>query len=63
MFVALDIQHAMRMRRIILSSLVYLALPYLSTLSHSWHHFWKTGSNIKCVFDFIFYFCLKYLSL
>jgi hypothetical protein len=34
LFLALVTQHAMRMRRTILSSLVRLALQYLSTLSH-----------------------------
>jgi hypothetical protein len=34
MSVALVIQHAKRMRRIILSSVACLALPYFSTLSH-----------------------------
>jgi hypothetical protein len=32
--VALDIQHAKRMRRIILPSVACLAVPYFSTLSH-----------------------------
>jgi hypothetical protein len=32
--VALFIQHAMRMRSIILSSVACLAVPYFSTLSH-----------------------------
>jgi hypothetical protein len=32
-FVALDIQHAMRMRRIILLSVSCPAVPYVSTLS------------------------------
>jgi hypothetical protein len=31
---ALAIQHAMRMRHIVLSSVASLATPYLSTLSH-----------------------------
>ena len=34
MFVALVIQHAKRMRRIILSYVACLAVPYFSTLSH-----------------------------
>ena len=37
--VALVIQHAMRMRRIILSSVASLALSYFYTLSHRWHDF------------------------
>ena len=37
--VASVIQHAKRMRRIILSSVVHLDLPYLSTLSHKLHNF------------------------
>ena len=35
--VALVIQHAVRMRRIILWSVAYLALPYFSTLIHKRH--------------------------
>jgi len=37
--VPLDIQHAMRMRRIILSSVARLARTYFSKLSHKRHDF------------------------
>jgi hypothetical protein len=48
--VALDIQRATRMRRIILSS---ATCPYFSTLAHKRHNFLKKKTlNIKCVFFF-----------
>jgi hypothetical protein len=50
--VALVIQHAKRMRSIILSSVACLALLYVSTLSHKRHDFRKKLLNIKCVFWF-----------
>jgi hypothetical protein len=50
--VALVIQHTKRMRRVILSSVACLAVPYFSTLSHKRHDFGKKLLNIKCVFCF-----------
>jgi hypothetical protein len=50
--VALVIQHAKRMRRTILSSVAYVAVPYFSTLFHKRHDIRKNLLVIKCVFLF-----------
>jgi hypothetical protein len=48
--VALVIQHEKRMRRVILSPVACLAVPYLSTLSRKGHDFQKNLLIPKCVF-------------
>jgi hypothetical protein len=49
---ALVIQHAKRMRRI-MSFVICLAVPYFSTLSHKWHDFRKKITGHKmCILMF-----------
>ena len=50
-YVALVIQHALRVRHIILPSVDYLVLPYFSTLSHkNSTDLGKKLLNVICVF-------------
>jgi hypothetical protein len=59
--VSLVIQHEMRMRHIILSSVACVA-PYFSTLSHKEHDFREKLSEHKMCFDFLYNFCPKHFS-
>jgi len=62
MSVALVIQHAKRMRYIIVPLVACHSLPYFSTLSHKRHGFLKQIFHIKLCFDFIYNFHLKQFS-
>jgi len=48
--VAVVIQYAKRLRRIMLPSMTCLAVQYFSTLSHKRHDYWKNLLDIKFVF-------------
>jgi hypothetical protein len=59
-FLALGIQRAMRISRIVLSSVACLAVRYFSALSHKRYDFRKKKIlNIKLCFDFLCNICLK----
>jgi len=61
--VVLVIQHVKRMRPIILLSVVCLAVPYFSTLSHKRHDLrGNVIEHIMCVFDFLYNIRLKHFS-
>jgi hypothetical protein len=60
--VALVIQHAKRVRRIILSSVACLTLPYFSTLPQKGQSFQEKIIENKMCLDFLYKFILKYFS-
>ena len=60
--VALLIQHAKRMRRVIWSYAASLAPPYFSTPSHKWHDFLQNVIEHKKCLDLFYNFYLKNFS-
>jgi hypothetical protein len=62
--VALVIQHAKCMRRIILSSVAWTDITHFSTSSHKQHNFQeKTYGTEEVCFDFLHKFYLSHFSL
>ena len=59
--VVLFIQHAIRMRRIILSTVACPPVQYFSTLSHKRQDFRKKKNERKMCFDFLDKFRLKHI--
>jgi hypothetical protein len=61
--VALVIQHAMRIRCIIVSSVAYLAVPYFSILINIWHDIRKYVIEHEMCFDCLYNFCVKHFPV
>jgi len=62
MFVALGIQPAVCMRRVVLSCVACPAVQYLSTLFHTQYDFRGGKKKHIVCFDFLYNFCLKHVS-
>jgi hypothetical protein len=58
-FVALDIQREMRMRRVVFPSVACPVLQYFSTLSHKRHDFTKKIAEHNM---FVFLFCTSFVQ-
>jgi hypothetical protein len=58
---AVVIQHALRMRCIILSSVACLAVPYFSTLSHQRHDYWGGGGKFTGHKIFLLIFSIDFV--
>jgi hypothetical protein len=52
-------QHAKRMRRIILAFVACLSLSYFCRLSHKRHDFQRKVIENEMCFDFLYNFCLR----
>ena len=61
-FVALIIQHAKRMRLVILPSVASTVVPYFDPLLHKRHNFRENVIQRKMCADVLYYFCLKDFS-